>query len=104
MTVTNAGSGYTSAPTVSFTAAPSGGTTAAATAAMQYEVASVTITNPGSGYLLAPTVTFQAAPPGGTTATAMATLAEGGYDRYQNLYWARQTLYGKQLRVQVVEG
>ena len=43
-------------------------------------------------------------PPGGTTATATATLAEGGYDRYQNLYWARQTLYGKQLRVQVVEG
>ena len=104
VTVTNAGSGYTSVPAVTFSAPPPGGTTATATAALQYRIGSVTITNPGSGYVLAPTVTFQAAPPGGTTATATATLAEGGYDRYQNLYWARQTLYGKQLRVQVVEG
>lgn len=66
-------------------------------------VESVTVTNAGSGYTSVPAVTFSAPPPGGTTATATATLAEGGYDRYQNLHWARQTLYGKQLLVQLVE-
>ena len=50
---------------------------------------------------------FGAAPSGGTTATGAARLAgseiEGGYDQYQNLYWARQTLEGKQLRVRLAD-
>ena len=62
----------------------------------------MTITDPGRGYPSAPTVTFSA-PASGTAATGAAVLAEGGFDQYQNLYWARRTLDGKQLRVQVVE-
>ena len=52
-------------------------------------------------------MTFGAAPSGGTTATGAARLAgsesEGGYDQYQNLYWARQTLAGKQLLVRLAD-
>ena len=101
--VTNGGSGYTSPPTVTFGAAASGGTTAAGTAVLRLSsVASVTVTNGGSGYPVAPTVTFSA-PAGGTRATGTAKLAESGYDQYQNLYWARQTLAGKQLLVRLAD-
>ena len=88
---------------MTFGAAPGAGTTAAGTAALR--VASVNITNRGSGYTTAPTVTFGAAPSGGTTATGAARLAgsESGYDQYQNLYWARQTLEGKQLLVRLAD-
>ena len=79
--VTNGGSGYTSAPTVTFGAAPNGGTTAAGTAVMQTGVTSVRVTNGGSGYTSARTVTFSA-PASGTRATGMAQLAESGYDQY----------------------
>ena len=103
VTITNQGSGYTSAPTVIFAAAPSGGTTAAGTAALSLSnVASVTVTNGGSGYPAAPTVTFSA-PASGTRATGTAKLAETGYDQYQNLHWARQTLAGKQLLVRLAD-
>ena len=72
--ITNAGSGYTTAPTVTFSA-PTTGTTATGTATIQNgAVISVTITNPGSGYTAAPTVTFSA-PTSGTTATGTANLA-----------------------------
>ena len=100
VTVTNRGSGYTAAPTVTFSAPPSGGTTALGTAVLQSGVTSVTVTNRGSGYTAAPTVTFSA-PPSGTRATGTARLASGGNDQYQNLYWARQTLAGKQLLVRL---
>ena len=60
------------------------------------------MTNRGSGYTSAPTVTFSA-PPSGIRATGTANLTESGYDQYQNLYWARQTLPGKQLLVQLAE-
>ena len=103
VTVGSAGSGYTSVPSVTFGAAPSGGTTAAGTAVLRYRVASVEVTNGGSGYAAAPTVTFSA-PAGGTRATGTAQLAaSGGYDQYQNLYWARQTLAGKQLLVRLAD-
>ncbi len=72
--ITNGGSGYTTAPTVTFSA-PTTGTTAEGTAIIQNGVViSVTITNPGSGYTAAPTVTFSA-PTTGTTATGTAVLA-----------------------------
>ena len=87
---------------MTFAAAPSGGTTAAGTAVLRIGVASVRVTNGGSGYPVAPTVTFSA-PASGTRATGTANLAESGYDQYQNLYWARQTLAGKQLLVQLAE-
>jgi hypothetical protein len=77
------GSGYTTAPTVTF-AAPATGTTATGTATISGgSVTGITITNPGSGYTSTPSVTISAPPAGGTTATADAvtsgiiTLAAG---------------------------
>jgi hypothetical protein len=67
--ITNPGAGYITAPTVTFTAAPTGGTTATGTATItDGKVTGVTITNPGSKYIFGPTVTFTA-PTRGTTAT-----------------------------------
>ena len=72
-TVTAGGSGYTSAPTVSFTA-PGAGVTATGTATISGgAVTAVTITNPGNGYAAAPTISFSGG--GGTGATATAVLA-----------------------------
>ncbi|WP_442074967.1 phage tail tube protein [Pseudomonas putida] len=57
ITVTNAGSGYTSAPTVNITGG--GGTGATATAVVDAgEVVGINITNPGSGYTSAPNIAF----------------------------------------------
>lgn len=71
--IVNGGSGYTTAPTVTFTGG--GGTGATATAVVENgAVVSVTITDPGSGYTTAPTVTFSA-PTSGTTATGTVNLA-----------------------------
>jgi hypothetical protein len=71
--ITNGGSGYTSVPTVTFSA-PASGTTATGTAVIQDgAVVSVTITDPGSGYTAAPTVTFTGG--GGTGASGTANLA-----------------------------
>jgi len=59
VTITNGGSGYTSAPTVTFSAPPVPGVRATGTAVVSGgQVMSVMITNPGSGYSTAPTITF----------------------------------------------
>ncbi len=63
---------------------------------------SVTLTNPGSGYKTAPTVSFVGGG-GGSGAAASAKLVRRGYDQQDNLYWARQTLYGKQLLVEIAD-
>jgi len=66
--ITNPGSGYTTAPTVTFTAAPDGHITATGTAVINGGiVTSVIITNPGSGYTTTPSVTFSP-PTSGVTA------------------------------------
>lgn len=71
--VTNAGSGYTSAPTVSISGG--GGTGATATAVVDDgEVVSINITNPGSGYTSAPNITFAGGT--GTGAAAAAEISE----------------------------
>ena len=71
--ITNAGSGYTSAPSVTISAPLSGGTQATATATVvDGKVTSIEITNKGKSYATA-TVTI-AAPSSGTTATATAAL------------------------------
>ena len=80
-TVTGGGSGYNTAPTVSFSSPQdSAGTPPTATAVLTGDaVTSITINTAGSGYTQAPTVTI-AAPTSGTTATApcaLATLASG---------------------------
>jgi phage tail sheath protein FI len=75
ITVTDGGSGYTSAPTVTISDAPAGGSNAAAIADLNggSTVDSITVTYPGAGYLTAPTVTISGG--GGTLATATATLS-----------------------------
>lgn len=70
ITVSNQGTGYTSAPTVSLTGG--GGTGAAAVATVAGgKVTKVTVTNPGTGYTSAPTVAFSGG--GGTGAAATAS-------------------------------
>ena len=71
ITLTNGGSGYTSAPTVVFTG--SNTTIATATAVFSASVASVTINAGGSGYTSAPTVTFTGGAGSGAAATAVIT-------------------------------
>lgn len=64
ISVTTAGSAYTSTPTIGFSGG--GGITASAVAALSGGgISSITITSVGSGFTAAPTVTFT----GGTTAT-----------------------------------
>ena len=71
--VTVGGSGYTSTPTVTFSAPPSG-TTATGTATVVSNVVTVvSITNAGTGYTSAPTITFSGG--GGTAAAATAIIA-----------------------------
>jgi hypothetical protein len=75
-TVTAAGSGYTSVPTVTFSSPPLGGTTATGTAVLSAgTVASISITNRGSGYTSNPDITFSGG--GGTGATATASRRGG---------------------------
>ena len=72
-TVTNGGSGYGSAPTVTFNNAGTNGTGAAATATIAGgKVTAITLTNAGSGYTSAPTITISGG--GGKNAPATAVL------------------------------
>lgn len=71
--ITNDGSAYTTAPTVSFTGG--GGSGAVGTATIEDgQVTGVTITNPGSGYTSAPTVSFTGGEGSGAAATATVGL------------------------------
>jgi Flp pilus assembly protein TadG len=78
ISITNAGSSYTSAPTVTFSAAPSGGTTATGTATIatsgtsKGQVTGINVTNVGAGYASAPTISFSGG--GGKNAAATASL------------------------------
>ena len=71
--ITNAGSGYTSAPVVT---ASAGGSIWRAIVGGAINT-TVTVTNSGSGYTYAPTVTFSAPAPGGIQATGYASLSSG---------------------------
>lgn len=71
--VTNGGSGYTSAPTVTITGG--GGTGATAVASISKGVVTgITITNPGTGYTTAPAIALSA-PPSGTAAAVSPMFA-----------------------------
>jgi hypothetical protein len=66
-----AGGSYSSAPTVSFAAAPTGGITATGVAVLTgTAVTGISLTNPGNGYISAPAITF-----GSGAATATCTLS-----------------------------
>ena len=71
------GTGYTTAPTLTFTAPQTtGGITATATATVASGViTAVTITNPGTGYTTAPTVTVTGA---GTSGAVLAAISTAG--------------------------
>lgn len=80
ITITNAGTGYTSAPTVAFSA-PVGGTTATGTAVLNNDgvgpnIESITVTNAGGGYVTAPTITISGG--GGASGAATCTLSTNG--------------------------
>lgn len=72
ITISNGGTGYTSAPTVTFTG---DGTGAEATAFIDGSgvVTSIDITNPGSGYTSAPSVVFTGDGSGAVAASALGT-------------------------------
>jgi hypothetical protein len=72
VTVTNAGSGYTSIPSVTFGGThPTGG---AASGSATVKVSRVNVTNGGTGYNSAPIVAISAPPASGIQATATANL------------------------------
>jgi hypothetical protein len=85
VTVTTAGAGYTSAPTVSFTGGSGSGATATAYLGNGINTGKVTkviVTNPGVGYTTAPTVVFTG---GGFSTTAIATSSiEANVDRVES--------------------
>ena len=73
----NDGYGYTSAPTVSISTAPSGGKNATAVAITTYRggirsIESIRLTNAGTGYTIAPTITITGG--GGTGAAATCSI------------------------------
>jgi hypothetical protein len=84
VTLTNAGAGYTSAPTVSFSGTGSGATATAylGNGINTGKVTKVIVTNPGIGYTTAPTVVFTG---GGFSTTAVATsTVEANVDRVES--------------------
>lgn len=76
VTIVTPGSGYTSAPTVTFLSGAGG--TASATLAANGTVTGVVITNSGFGYTTAPVITFSAPGGTGTTATGTAVIDSQG--------------------------
>jgi len=94
VTVSDAGSGYTSAPTVTFSASPTTGGTAAGTADLDggSTVDSITVTFPGFGYTSAPTITISGG--GGSGATATATLSTAWIYASNFDYTPSSTTYG----------
>lgn len=74
--ITNGGSGFSSAPKVTFSGGV--GTGATATAVISHgKLIGVTITNPGTGFISAPTITFSGGGGKGAAATATLTTVSG---------------------------
>lgn len=83
VTVTGSVEGLTGTPTCTFTAAPSGGTTATGTAVVTNgKVTGVTISNAGSGYTTAPSITWNFSGAGGNTV----------WQKYSGTEWVNQPL------------
>ncbi len=86
--ITSGGTGYTSAPTVTFTGGGGSGATATATVANGV-VTAITLTNVGSGYTSAPTIQFA----GGDGTGAAATAIVGPTLGMQFYYLMREGFY-----------
>jgi uncharacterized protein (DUF1800 family) len=84
VTLVNSGGGYTGVPSVTFSGAPTGGTTAAGTATINAlgQVTGVVINTRGAGYTTAPTVTFGAAPAAPMVINAMSQSTGTGTNSY----------------------
>jgi len=76
ITVGNGGSGYTLAPTISFTGGGGGAGATATATVVGGVVTAITVNNPGSGYTSAPTVVITPTS-GGTLASGVAVLGTG---------------------------
>ncbi|WEM34268.1 tail sheath protein [Xanthomonas phage X1] len=77
VTVGAGGTGYTAAPTVTFSLPATGGVRATGTATVTAgAVTGVTITNAGSGYVTAPTITFAGAGTGATATAVVGTVTD----------------------------
>ena len=77
--LSNAGAGYTVAPSITFTGGGGGGAAATTGIATMVNVASITLTNAGSGYTSNPIITFSAPGSGsGVTATGVGIINSGG--------------------------
>jgi hypothetical protein len=91
--LTNGGTGYTSAPTVNITAAPGGGTNAAAKAIVNGgTVTQIVVTNAGAGYTSKPSISFSGGG-GGTGAAANGVLtSDASIDiaSFQGRVWIAQ--------------
>jgi uncharacterized repeat protein (TIGR01451 family) len=102
VTMNTPGSGYTSAPTVTFSAPPSG-TTAVGTPTGNGTgtVTGINVTTPGSGYTTPPTITISGG--GGAGATATAVLTNGGEYLAQTTLPASDTTVSKTVNNTVTE-
>ncbi len=91
--VTNSGSGYVTAPTVTITGGGGSGATAVASVSLGGSVSSITITNAGTGYTSVPTVSI--GPPSlGIQATASATIIPPS--AFETTFWAEGAWSGHQ--------
>jgi hypothetical protein len=103
-TITNGGSGYTSAPTVTMTHTPGcvHGQCAAGTATINGsgQVTGITVTNNGIGYCLAPTVTISGG--GGSGATATANIAAVTLDKQEDILFYKNLIKNQNTAVAVV--
>jgi hypothetical protein len=86
VSVTASGSGYTSAPTVSFSGPGSGATATATLFELPSGVTSVTLTNPGAGYSSAPAVTIT--PTDGNGSGAVVNAAVNNSVPVQSVSWS----------------
>jgi hypothetical protein len=72
--ITNRGTGYVTAPTVTFSSGDATATAVLGTGSNAGKVVSVNVTSGGTGYATAPAVNFSAPPSGGTQAAALSVI------------------------------
>ena len=86
------GAGYTTAPSVTFSAPPAGGVQALGHAVLSGSTLAIVLDNPGEGYTTAPTVTLTG---GGFTTAATATAAVTPYSLIAGTDFSYNATYGQ---------
>ena len=82
ITIANAGTGYTSVPTITISGGSGSGATAVATI-LNGQITTVTITNIGTNYIISPTVTLTGGGGSGASLTASLSFASGDGVEYE---------------------